>query len=265
MIIDSHLHLNKNINEPDFSMALSRLNTVLDKNQVDKAVIIADDIKGGTCVDTWQALEVTKNQDRFYIIGSPNVQNICDDDWNFFEHNLENNKLIGLKLFPGHESYYPTDSICLKVYELAEKYNVPVVFHTGVNSGDMNCAKYNDPKYIVEVAKQYPSVKFIIAHYFWPKLNYCYELTHKISNIYYDTSAMADSEVVDMCGGVEKITEVLEKTILDKPYSVLFGSDHDMCNQAEHIKLIRRLNVSDIMKHDIFSNNFLECYNLKKN
>lgn len=264
MIIDSHLHLNKDISEPDFSQALSRLATVLDQNQIDKAVIIADDIKGGTCVDTWHALRETKNQDRYYVIGSPNVQNIDDGDWEFFEQNLAAKKLIGLKLFPGHESYYPTDAICTKVYKLAAKYNVPVMFHTGVNSGDMDCAKYNDPKYIIEVAKRYPNVKFIIAHYFWPKLDYCYELTHLVPNIYYDTSAMADPEVIEMCGGIDNITNILEKTVHNKPRSVMFGSDHDMCPQNEHVKLIRRLNVTDEVKDNVFSNNFLKCYGLDK-
>jgi predicted TIM-barrel fold metal-dependent hydrolase len=47
-----------------------------------------------------------------------------------------------------------------------------VIIHTGINSGDFNCAKYNDPKYVVEVARKYPKLKIIIAHYFWPKKSY---------------------------------------------------------------------------------------------
>lgn len=260
MIIDSHLHLNRLGSEPDFTQALVRLAAVLDKNQVDKAVIIADDAKNGTCIDTWHALSATDNETRYYIIGSPNVQNIDEGDWDFFEKNIADKKLIGLKLFPGHESYYPTDPICTKVYGLASKYDVPVMFHTGANSGDMDCAKYNDPKYIVEVAKKYPNVKFIISHYFWPKIEYCYDLTHEIPNIYYDTSAMADEEVVEMSGGEGKIKNILERTIADKPYSVMFGSDYDMCSQDKHIKLIQELNISDNAKNDIFCNNFLECF-----
>jgi len=263
MVIDSHLHLNKLGSELDFKQALGRLASTLDKNQVDKAVIIADDIKGGNCADTWHALSAIKDETRYYIIGSPNIQNMDEGDWDFFEENLADKKLIGLKLFPGHESYYPTDPMCTKVYELAAEYDVPVVFHTGVNSGDMDCAKYNDPKYIVDVANQYPNVRFIIAHYFWPKLEYCYDLTHKSPNIYYDTSAMADPEVVEMCGGIDIIKSILERTICDKPYSVMFGSDHDMCPQDEHINLVRRLNISDDAKDDVFCNNFLECFGLE--
>jgi hypothetical protein len=37
--------------------------------------------------------------------------------------------------------------------------DVPVLFHTGENSGDSECVKWNDPEYIVEIAKKFPSSK----------------------------------------------------------------------------------------------------------
>lgn len=262
MIIDSHLHLNKTDGETDFSQAFSRLVKVLATNHVDKAVIIADDIKNGNCADTWHALSIVNTDSRFFIIGSPNILDISQNDWDFFEDNLANRKIIGLKLFPGHEPFYPTDTKCTKVYELAEKYNVPVIFHTGINTGDIECAKYNDPKYIVDVANKYPNVNFVIAHYFWPKLDYCFEITSEIPNIYYDTSAMADQEVVDMSGGIDKIKNIIVKTLAIKPHSVMFGSDHDMCIQSDHIKLVTDLNISEKAKNEITSQNFLDCFGL---
>ena len=262
MIIDSHLHLNKTDDETDFSQAFFRLVGVLDTNHVDKAVIIADDIKNGNCVDTWHALAITNDSDRFFVIGSPNILDINQSDWDFFEDNLANKKFIGLKLFPGHEPFYPTDPRCTQVYELAEKYNVPVMFHTGINTGDTECAKYNDPKYIVDIANKYPNVNFVIAHYFWPKLDYCFEITSGVPNIYYDISAMADQEVIDMSGGIDKIKDIIVKTLVIKPHSVMFGSDHDMCVQSDHIKLIGGLNISEKAKSDIMSQNFLDCFGL---
>lgn len=262
MIIDSHLHLNKTDSEADFGQAFSRLVGDLNINKVDKAVIIADDIKNGNCADTWHALSVVGNNDQFFVIGSPNIQDISQSDWDFFEDNLANKRLVGLKLFPGHEPFYPTDPRCNKVYELAEKYSVPVMFHTGINTGDTECSKYNDPKYILEIANKYPNVNFVIAHYFWPKLDYCFEMTSRVSNIYYDTSAMADQEVVDMSGGIDKIKEIIIKTLAIKPYGVMFGSDHDMCVQSDHIKLIEKLGVPEKIKNDILSQNFLDCFKL---
>lgn len=262
MIIDSHLHLNKHDNENDFSQALIRLADTLNKNKIDKAVIIADDIKNGNCADTWQAMSAINKNDRFFLIGSPNIQDVNQDDWNFFEKNLVDRKLIGLKLFPGHEPFYPTDARCIKVYELAKKYNVPVVFHTGINTGDTECAKYNDPKYIVEIANKYPDVNFVIAHYFWPELDYCFEVTNQIPNIYYDTSAMADQEVVDASGGIDKVKEIIIKTLDSKPYSVMFGSDHDMCSQSDHLKLVEGLGISEKLRSDIMVKNFLDCFGL---
>ena len=173
---------------------------------------------------------------------------------------LKNHKIIGLKLFPGHERFYPTDKICQSVYKLALKYDCPVVFHTGINSGNLDCAKYNNPKFIVEVAKKYPNIKIIIAHYFWPRMDYCFEITKDIPNIYYDTSAMADYEVVGLSGGLEKVVDILEKTAKIKSYSIIFGSDFDMCDQKAHIELIQKLMLPSIAKDDIFCNNFRKCF-----
>lgn len=100
-----------------------------------------------------------------------------------------------IKIFPGHDPHYPNDLRLKKAFELCIKHNAPLVIHTGWNSGDPDVANYNDPKYIVEVANQYKDLKIIIAHYFWPRVEYCYDITKGYENIYFDTSGLADEEV----------------------------------------------------------------------
>lgn len=261
MIIDSHTHLNKANEENDFLDGVKRLIVLADENKVDKIVVIANTVEGTNCASTKEILRSVNDTDRFYVIGSPNVT-AERSDINYFEDLLKLKKVIGLKLFPGHEKFYPTDKICEPVYKLAQKYSCPVVIHTGINTGDYDCAKYNDPKYIVDIANKYPSLKIIIAHYFWPKMDYCFDITKNIPNIYYDTSAMADAEVIALSGGVDKVIEVLEKTVKVKPYSVIFGSDFEMCSQREHIDLVNKLHISDKVKTDIYYNNFQKCYGI---
>ncbi len=257
MIIDAHLHLNRKPEEKDFTAALIRLNRELDKNQIDKAVIIADNIIGGACIDSWELFKYPQLRERFYFVASPDIVRIRATDWNFFDQHLSNKDFTGLKLFPGHQPYYPTDQICIPVYELASKHHVPVIMHTGANTGDLTCTKYNDPKHIVTIAKKYPQVNFVIAHYFWPQLDYCFAQTSQIQNIFYDTSALADPEVLEQSGGEEKIIAILQKTLQVKPNSVIFGSDYDMCSQVNHLDLARKLN-----NNDVLTNNFLNCFRL---
>jgi len=137
---------------------------------------------------------------------------------------------------------------------LCIKYDRPLVIHTGENSGDSECSKYNDPKYIIEVAKKYPSLKIVISHLFWPKVEYCVEVTRDFNNISYDTSALADEEVLQKTGK-EKIEIALEELIKKYDKKILYGSDYGMCNIENHIDLVNNLKISDIQREGVFYKN----------
>jgi len=94
-------------------------------------------------------------------------------------------------------------------------------------------------------------------------MEYCYESTKDLENIYYDTSAMADPEVVASTGGLSKVLQVLKKTVLTKPDHVVFGTDWSMCPVAQQIQLINDLKVDSKVEEKIFSLNAISLYKLK--
>jgi len=262
MIIDAHLHLSKEETEENFNSAKERLFANLAENKISSAFVIADNLTDTNCADTKTLVKLFEKDQNIFIIGSPNLLNPRKDEIEYLDNLLKNKAIIGLKLFPGHDPIYPTDRRCDAVYNLCLKYDVPVVIHTGINSGDTECAKYNDPKYIVEIAKKYSDLKIVIAHYFWPEMQYCYETTKPFRNIYFDTSAMADDEVVELSGGIDKVADILEKTISDKPENILFGTDYPMCDTKKHIDLIDHLKVSHELKEMIFHLNARKIFKL---
>ena len=150
----------------------------------------------------------------------------------------------GFKIFPGHDPVYPTDRRWLPVYQLCIKYNLPLIIHTGINTNNRKCAVYNDPKHIVKVARTHPELKIIIAHYFWPELDYCFSITNDFHSIYFDISGLADPEVVDASGGIERVKAILVKTIRRRVDSLIFGTDWPMCDVKKHIDLIDSLNLT---------------------
>jgi len=251
-IIDAHLHLSKEETEEKFDEAKKRLFKNLSENNISCAFVIADNLNDTCCANTETLVKLFEKDKNIFIIGSPNVLTPRDNEIQYFDRLLKNKDIVGLKLFPGHDPIYPTDPRCDEVYQLCLKYDVPITIHTGINPGDTECAKYNDPKYIIEIAKKYPELKIIIAHYFWPEMQYCYEITRSFKNIYFDTSAMADDEVVELSDGIDKVLHILEKTIVDKPKNVLFGTDYPMCDTKKHIELIDSLKISSQLKKMIF-------------
>lgn len=264
MIIDSHVHISTyNDNGTSLEDAFDLFLKEMEKNNLDVAIIIPDNIEGSDqIVDLERTTKLIGERKNLFLLGSPQIIQRRSGEFEKYEKLLENKKIKGLKFFPGHDPYYPTDERCLPYYELCQELDAPVLFHTGENSGDSECAKWNDPKYIVEVAKKYPKLKVIITHYYWPKLDYCYEITKGVPNIYFETAAMADAEVIEKSGGIEKVREILQKTIADRPDKVIFGTDWPMCKIEEHIKLVKSLGLEKSIEKKIFRDNTIKIYKL---
>lgn len=264
MKINAHVHISiYNNNAPDLAGAFQALLDDMAKHEINFAIVIPDNIENlSTIADLNKAKELISENDKFFLLGSPQITQRGSSEVDAYEKLILGKTIRGIKLFPGHDPYYPTDKRCEPYYRLCEKSDVPVVFHTGENSGDSECARWNDPKYIVEVAKKYPALKIVIAHYFWPKMDFCYEITKNLPNIYFDLSAVADEEVVEATGGLEIIKNILTKTIADRPDKIIFGTDWPMCKTKNHIDLIDSLNLELKINNNIFFNNAVNLYKL---
>lgn len=264
MIIDAHVHISTYTGiSSTLELAMKKLEEEMSENNIEYAIIIPDNIENDENIaDLAKAQELIKSKKNFFLLGSPQIMQRGSSEVIKYKELIESKAIFGLKFFPGHDPYYPTDERCLPYYELCQRLNVPVIFHTGENSANAEVSKYNDPKYIVEIAKKYPQLKIIITHYFWPKLDYCYEITRNISNIYFELAATGDEEVLEKSGGIEKMKEILSKTIKDRPDKVIFGTDWPMCSIKNHIELVRSLNLSKEIEEEIFSKNAIKLYQL---
>lgn len=114
--------------------------------------------------------------------------------------------ICALKIHPYHSHIQPTDERVLPYIELAEKYDLPVISHTG-NSED------DSPVHLYEAAKLFPKVSFVMAHMGLGTDNKeALELLGKAENLYGDTTW------VPMSTTIEAVERYGSKRIL-------FGSD----------------------------------------
>lgn len=260
VIIDCHRHLSKTDNNKTYENAAEALLFDMRQNGINKSVVIADNVKDSGTADIETLLSLFGDHEQIYLIGAINPFEQTGSSLVNIEKLIFENKIIGLKLYNGHDKVYPTDQRCFSTYEMCVKYGIPVMMHTGINTDKPEAAKFNDPKMIVEVSKKFPELRIVISHYFWPRLEYCYKLTKNVPNIFFDTSALADEEVIDKSGGVQKVKNILEKTINNRKNSVLFGTDYGMCRAKDHINLINSLEIADSLRGRIFSKNFIDLY-----
>lgn len=65
---------------------------------------------------------------------------------------------VAIKLHPLGHNISPLSKHCDKVYELANQYQVPVLVHTGTGN------PFSLPSLMIDPAKRYPNVSFILCH-----------------------------------------------------------------------------------------------------
>lgn len=262
-IFDSHLHLPVRNKLDSLEDQRDELIKELEKNSIKGGVLIPDNIEISQIGNLKQCVELFNDVPSVFLLGTVNIlEDDLDKKVGELDAYFKSKKVVGLKIFPGHDKHLPNDSRLEPFINLCLRYNKPLVIHTGENSGDSECSKYNDPKYIVEISDKYSGLKIVISHLFWPKVEYCVELTKGYANISYDTSALADDEVVAVTGE-EKISNALEDLINKYHKKVLYGSDYGMCSVTKHIKLVKSLDISKKDKQNVFYNNSVKLFELE--
>jgi len=262
MIIDCHQHLPTMKEGRTLEDSRDILLQELERSSVDYAILIPDNMPVSEIGSLDEVLRLAENDKRLFVMGTIDIQKDQERQLQKLDSLFQARRIVGVKIFPGHDPIYPTDKRLLPVYELCVKHDLPIVIHTGANPKNPQVAKYNDPKHIAKIAEAFPTLKIVIAHYFWPKVEYCYELTKPYGNIYFDSSGLADKEVVEETG-LDKIEKVLTSTAKERPNNVVFGTDYAMCDIKEHISLIESLEIGNELKARIFFKNSIKTFDLK--
>ena len=147
---------------------------------------------------------------------------------------LSEKKIVGIKLFCGHESFYLSDNILEPVYALAETYNVPMLFHSEKDS-----SQYASYFAVCEAVRQHPNITFVCCHCHYPNVEACFQRYKNVNNIVFDISSIAD---VQMTADMRK---AVQSELQRHPDAIMFGSDYAGCSQADHLEFAMSLAVSD--------------------
>jgi len=195
MIIDAHAHLSITQKEKNFQEVKKKLISEMKNNGVDMAIVIPDNLHDTSCADLGILKNVLGKDKKFLTVATLRASEVNGENLKKIERSFKSRKAVGFKIFPGHDPIYPTDRRWLPVIKLCEKYKMPFIIHTGINLNDKKAAKYNDPKYIAQIAQQHPNLNIIPCHYFWPQLEYCFKKTINHKNIFFDTSGLAHKKL----------------------------------------------------------------------
>ena len=182
------------------------------------------------------------------------------------EAGLKSGQYQCLKVYLGYVPKYAYDEFYKPFYHLAEQYNVPVVFHTGDTYDKMAYVKYAHPLQIDEVAVDFPSVKFVIAHMGTPWTRSAAQVVYKNDNVYVDTSAILIGDLTK--ASKEKIEKLLVDELkwfflyVENPKKILFGTDWPLTDHKPYIEAHKKAIPKEYW-NDIFYNNAAELFKLK--
>ncbi len=158
--------------------------------------------------------------------------------------------LKGVKLHPDIQQFKIDDYRCLKIYELCEQLQLPILMHTGDHRYD-----YSNPNRLLPIMEIYTDLTVVGAHLgCWSVWEEAAEKLSCLPNLYVDCSSslyFLDSE---------KAKRIVHSYGVDK---VLFGTDYPMWDPNKEFERFFKLGLTEEENKKIFCENAKKLFDIK--
>jgi predicted TIM-barrel fold metal-dependent hydrolase len=177
------------------------------------------------------------------------------------EAELARGRVAALKAYLGYLHFAPSHANYRRYYELAGRYRVPVIFHTGDTYSPQAKLKYAHPLGVDEVAVDHPETRFVLAHCGNPWLTDAAQVIYKNLNVWADLSGLmvGDESVFaaeeqrdllsDLASGVRRAFRYAER-----PNRFVFGSDWPLVPLAPYRQFVASI-IPPSWHEDVFEGN----------
>lgn len=157
------------------------------------------------------------------------------------------NGFHGIKLHPDFQKFNIDDEAVEKFYRAAEG-RLPILFHVGDDRYE-----YSKPRRLVRMAKKYPRVQFIAAHFGGYRCWDDAELYRGLPNVYFDT-----------CSSLPFISTDRAKEIIDMLGAdrFFYATDFPMWDSVEELERFYKIPLTDTVREMILGGNIKRLLNL---
>ncbi|HZT83675.1 MAG TPA: amidohydrolase family protein, partial [Gemmataceae bacterium] len=166
-----------------------------------------------------------------------------------------------LKGYLGYLHHGPDSPGYRPYYELAERFGLPFVFHTGDTYSPRAKLRFAHPLGVDDVAVDFPRVNFVLAHLGNPWLADAAEVVYKNVNVWADLSALVVGGEAELVGEERRehlhdIREALRRAFryAERPNRFLFGSDWPLAPMAAYRDFIRSA-IPEVYHPQVFEEN----------
>lgn len=255
MLIDCHVHLN-NYHENQVRSAQDSLDALfksMEEAEVEHAVVLS-------------SYKITPHRphidDLIRLVGDdPRVSLVEGIRWRSegertdlfkMEERLRDGAIKGLKIYPGYEPYAINDPSLEAVFRIAEKYEVPVMVHTGDTYSKTAKVRHAHPLLVDDIAVDFPNVKFVACHLGNPWFQDTAEVLYKNDNVYADISGLTlgDFEYEFERYMVTRVKDMISY-MGDPGKQLMYGSDWPLVGMKRYVKFLDGLDLNDDQKENI--------------
>jgi len=165
--------------------------------------------------------------------------------------------LKGLKLNPAMQEFDPYEPAALKIYEEAERLDMPILIHTGLTFSNKFSIKYNQPLPYDDIARKHPRLRICLAHMGWPWVWDAITVAIRNPNVYLDTAGAYAGTPMETVRQITSLvsTRVIENALGDR---LMFGSDYPRIEQNKMFQAISTLSIRPETLEAILGDNALE-------
>ena len=269
-IIDCHTHIGGfgGIAKELAAKSAEDLIRSMDEAGIEMSLVIANNLKGYVDGITSEELveEVQKLPKRLRAIANLDFPRLAEEDYSKrLLRTLESKWVVGLKLYAGYQQYDRLDEHITPFYNLCQARSIPVIFHTGDLGEGMGGDKEDaHPRVIVGLAKKFPKLTIIAAHFGNPWIKECGEIMREYQNVYADLSGyftelqpISEKEKQEFHDDIEKLKEAAGGLT-----KCLFGTDWWLYSQREYKEAVESVPLSEKERELIFYENARRIFNL---
>lgn len=249
-ILDAHMHLPYDCKS--FADKRSTLLKEMQTNQITKGIVISDSSLESTIGSLQECVELFAHDEHIAIVGGISPFFTYEKQLRLLEKYLQEKRVVGIKLFCGHEQFYLYDERLLPVYDLARTYQVPILYHS-----EGHTSPYASLASTQMAVKQHPDITFVCCHCHYPDVADCFVAYEDTTNMIFDMSSLADQWIY-----LPSMKKEIEKFLYKHPNRIMFGSDYAGCNQLDHLQFALSLAMDEQTKNKLLYETACKVYKI---
>lgn len=176
------------------------------------------------------SFDTVKRDERLFLCPAIDISRDIPSQLAAIEPHLDDCRVVGLKIYLTYQAGRADDDRLRCVYEFAQKHGLSVTYHTGSCSLVLptnNDLEGSNARYVQTVARQFPTVNFIVAHMDDPRYEECIRIVHEQPNMFTDFSGAYEpgtKEGADITWAIDTFARAIHQ-YPDTYTSILYGTD----------------------------------------